>query len=95
MRINYSEDGEDWSPHATYDYDKERLVKPLLPYIFQGEYEIFNQFDGYLVEFAKQFDWNIYYVFNGIWDLDGPEPKIQINCGNKDDEVVFRLEFIF
>lgn len=96
MRMQYSFDGEDWSPNADpFDMNAKDITKSLIPYIFRGEYEIFNQFDGPLVNYVRQTDPKIFFVFNGIWDLYGPDPMIQINCANKRDKVVFRLKIYF
>ena len=91
MRTEYSFDGEDWSPNADAFGDLKKIGPGLIPYVFDGEYNIFNQFDGPLVDYVRQSDFRINFVFNGIWDLRGPYPMIQINCANKRDEVVFRL----
>lgn len=90
MRTEYSYDGNDWSPNADPFHEIEEITKSLIPYIFRGEYEVFNQFYGPLVDYVRRSESRIYYVFNGLC-LYGPNPMLQINCSDKRDRVIFRL----
>ena len=96
MTMEYSFDGEDWSPYADpYNADLKKMTKGLIPYIFQGEYNIFNQFNGPLFDVMRQSELKIFYVFNGVWDLRDKNPNIQINGSDKKDRVLFRLRIWF
>ncbi len=96
MTIEYSIDGKDWSPRADfYHMDSKKITKSLILYIFEGEYNIFNQFAGPLFDYIKQFDDRIYYVFNGMWVIHGRNPYIQIIGADKKDRVLIRFRFWF
>lgn len=96
MWMEYSFDGNDWSPYADpYNEDLKKMTKGLIPFIFQGEHYIFNQYDGPLVDVMRQSELKIYFVYNGVWMLRDREPYLQINGSNKKDKVLFRVRIWF
>jgi len=63
----------------------------LVRYLFEGEYNISNCFDGKLFNWFKSQDKDIVCVYNGAVVLD--KRYIQINALNGDDNVVCRVRF--